>query len=637
MMGRSMASAQFGTNGGKAFRREKKVSEKGLVTRRVYDAKTGLDAAQIDAAGRTTVFTYDATRRKVKESHYKPDGFATGGKSRKLVRETRSQVDPLRGVSMTTDALGNVTQSIADIFGRTITQIDALGNRTEMLYNRGGELIEQRDPMGRATRFVYDALGRRVEVILPAPKAGEKNPVQKTVYNALGQVIQQIDPLGNTTTTEYDAFGRRSAIIDAEGGRTEFTYDASGKMLSLTDPVGNVASYVYDDAGRMVSETNALGKTRKFEYEGRLPVRKTDRNGRVTTFEYNDFGKPIAEKWLDVSGKIVKTLAFDYNVLGHLTKVDDGVTTFAYSRNEDGHELTTTMMLAGLQNPIVQNTEYDILGRRTHIATVFGAEPGFANEYAYTKTGRVESIVQDGKRVEYQYDAAGMQMATLLFDHGNEVATVSQTYDGMGRLAGIDQKHGTETIAEYLYSWDAANRITSMNDANYGYDATNQLTSAVYEKLPEESYQYDANGNLKVFETGKNNQLLSDGVFDYKYDDEGNRIAKVSKDSKTEYFWDHRNRLVRVLDNGKSVEYDYDYQNRLVRRSDELFVHDGWQIACSLKNGKVEHRYLWGATQDELLAMDDALALRDHLNTVRKVVDAGGALFPIWSIMPSVR
>ena len=106
-----------------------------------------------------------------------------------------------------------------------------------------------------------------------------------------------------------------------------------------------------------------------------------------------------------------------------------------------------------------------------------------------------------------------------------------------------------------------------------------------------------------------------------------NRIAKVSKNSKTEYVWDHRNRLVRVVDNGKSVEYAYDYQNRLVRRNDELFVHDGWQITLTLDaKGNVKNRYLWGATQDELLAVDDMWTLRDHLNTVRKVVDAKGAV-----------
>ena len=97
-----------------------------------------------------------------------------------------------------------------------------------------------------------------------------------------------------------------------------------------------------------------------------------------------------------------------------------------------------------------------------------------------------------------------------------------------------------------------------------------------------------------------------------------------SKDSLTCYIWDHRNRLVRVVDNGKSVEYEYDYQNCLVRRNDELFVHDGWQVACSLKNGRIAHRYLWGAMQDELLAMDDAWTLRDHLNTVRNVIDMNG-------------
>jgi RHS repeat-associated protein len=43
-----------------------------------------------------------------------------------------------------------------------------------------------------------------------------------------------------------------------------------------------------------------------------------------------------------------------------------------------------------------------------------------------------------------------------------------------------------------------------------------------------------------------------------------------------------------------------------------------------LKNGKIEHRYLWGAMQDELLAMDDDWTLRDHLNTVRKVMNAKG-------------
>jgi len=92
--------------------------------------------------------------------------------------------------------------------------------------------------MKRTTRFVYDNLGRRVKTILPAPKPGEANPVQKIVYDALGRIVKQIDPLGNTVAMEYDAYGRVVRQINAEGGVTSFTYTEAGQLKTLTDPVG---------------------------------------------------------------------------------------------------------------------------------------------------------------------------------------------------------------------------------------------------------------------------------------------------------------------------------------------------------------------------------------------------------------
>jgi len=152
------------------------------------------------------------------------------------------------------------------------------------------------------------------------------------------------------------------------------------------------------------------------------------------------------------------------------------------------------------------------------------------------------------------------------------------------------------------------------------------LTSAIYEKLPEELYEYDANGNRKAFETGKNNQLLSDGVFDYKYDDKGNRIEKKSKTGETtKYIWDHRNRLIQVIMPKESVAYSYDFANRMTRRNSEFFVHDGWQIVLTLDSeGKVKDRNFWGVGQDELIATNDQFTLCDHLGSVRDVVDSSG-------------
>ncbi len=52
-----------------------------------------------------------------------------------------------------------------------------------------------------------------------------------------------------------------------------------------------------------------------------------------------------------------------------------------------------------------------------------------------------------------------------------------------------------------------------------------------------------------------------------------------------------------------------------------IFIHDGWQIVISLKNGVVQDRYLWGAKQDELLCSNSAWTLTDHLGTIRDIVD----------------
>ncbi len=120
--------------------------------------------------------------------------------------------------------------------------------------------------------------------------------------------------------------------------------------------------------------------------------------------------------------------------------------------------------------------------------------------------------------------------------------------------------------------------------------------------------------------------MLSDAKNEYRYDNEGNRVAKGTGNDAVQYFWDHRNRLVKVVTPAETVEYVYDYKNRLVKRNNETFVHDGWQIVMSLKDGAVRDRYLWGAKQDELLCKNDEWILGDHLNTVRDVVKSDGSV-----------
>jgi predicted Zn-dependent protease len=75
------------------------------------------------------------------------------------------------------------------------------------------------------------------------------------------------------------------------------------------------------------------------------------------------------------------------------------------------------------------------------------------------------------------------------------------------------------------------------------YDKTDQVTGVAGSN--SEGYTYDKNGNRTNtgYVTGVDNRLLSDGVYNYQYDDEGNRKQrmKISDGTVDNYTWDDRN------------------------------------------------------------------------------------------------
>lgn len=214
------------------------------------------------------------------------------------------------------------------------------------------------------------------------------------------------------------------------------------------------------------------------------------------------------------------------------------------------------------------------------------------------------------------------------------------------------------TTANYAWTYDFANRVTGFTSpdgsTNYSYDKRDQLTGADYSSQSDESYSYDDNGSRtnSGYQTGSNNQLKSDGVYNYEYDGEGNLKKKtdIVTGEVTEYSWDYRNRLTSVVGkNGsssviKSAQYTYDGLNRrIVKEVDadgagsgvskvERLVYDGQQIALTFDGGGNQtHRYLYGVETDQILADESANGsvlwpLTDNLGTVRDLVDSNGAI-----------
>ncbi|MCI0359338.1 MAG: hypothetical protein L0211_12740 [Planctomycetaceae bacterium] len=220
---------------------------------------------------------------------------------------------------------------------------------------------------------------------------------------------------------------------------------------------------------------------------------------------------------------------------------------------------------------------------------------------------------------------------------------------------------GEGILAGYQYAYDVGSRFTSIDSyldglTSYTHDNTSQLTGADHTGQTDESYSYDRNGNRTMtgYSTGTNNQLLSDGVYNYTYDDEGNRLTKIkiSTGEKEEYTWDHRNRLTGVTfkNSGgtvlKTVQHSYDVFNRWIKRSvdpdgpgsatavDTYFAHEDGQIVLDFDGpaaSDLTHRYLWCEHIDQILASEDVTSLTsagnvlwpltDHVGTTRDIAD----------------
>ena len=181
--------------------------------------------------------------------------------------------------------------------------------------------------------------------------------------------------------------------------------------------------------------------------------------------------------------------------------------------------------------------------------------------------------------------------------------------------------NNTETLANYAWDYDAADRIIQLTSpdriSNYHYDSTNQLIEADHSYQNDETYSYDGNGNRTNTgdntgdNTGENNRLQSDGLYDYEYEGEGNLIkqTEIATGEVSEYNWDYRDRLTQVLTKDSAgqivalMQYAYDVDNRRISKSVdsdgtgngaaiiERLVYDGEHIALTFDgNGTQTHR-----------------------------------------------
>jgi hypothetical protein len=199
------------------------------------------------------------------------------------------------------------------------------------------------------------------------------------------------------------------------------------------------------------------------------------------------------------------------------------------------------------------------------------------------------------------------------------------------------------------------------------------------------SYNYDPNGNPDNSgdTIGTDNEITSDGTYDYTYDNDGNEITKtnISTGDNWTYGYNNANELVSAVEKTSggttelAVAYEYDVFGNLIEEqvtpytsgvagttTTTEYAVDGWNPAKAGStgnsafdvwavmngSGNLQTRNLNGDGIDQILARVDYasngasdpsgvyFALTDHLGSVRHVINRVQLVLQHMVMLPSL-
>jgi RHS repeat-associated protein len=628
----------------------------------IYD-KVGNRLEETNGRGYKTEYKYDALNRQTKVI----DAYLNETKTQYF--EANSVVDPvgtvLAELSLTGANVGkviksidaapfhNATYTLYDKFDRQIATYDATKHQTSATkYDAVDRVITATDTFGQNTNYSYAPDNRHTTTTTPT------GVITTDTFDAANRRTRSDETASSVTRTtkyDYDERNRQIKITDASGGTTDYAYYNDGQTQSVTDaaPTHNKTEYFYDIAGRLTHENSPLGD-RYYQYDlVNNRTQTTDRNGRKTDYTYDNLNRIKSEQWLGDG----QTFTYSYDENGNRIAASDGHINYVYGY--DRTDLLERVDRTSGSNPLVSfKYTYDEVGNLTKTEELIANAPTATTLYEYddprylnTKITQTIGLVQ--KDVKFAYNPVGLNTTIERYVDGLLKVKTTNAYDTHGRLTGIEHKDGSgAVIANDIYVLDDLDRVKTqtLNGApsTIGYDNTDQVLSVTGSNT--EGYTYDLNGNRinTGYVTVSGNRLMSDGVYTYDYDPEGNRKSrtKIADSSVELYTWDYRNRLKSIVSKTsmtgtvtRSVSYEYDVDDQRVSKTvttatgstTEKYYLDGNQIALVTDGGgnKTFH-YLYGLNVDSVLAQDSpsgmVWALADRLGSIDTLTDKDGVV-----------
>ena len=373
----------------------------------------------------------------------------------------------------------------------TITSATAMpgGNGVTGLNTDPGDILTRGAGFAQVwpidTRTVFDAANRPVASQLFAMGVFQKQT--RAVYDGWRTTVYP--PIGTPKTVTVDAFGR-TVKVDESVNLTPFgtinVYDTGDNLLKSIDPAGNTTTNTYDWLHRkLTSDDPDAGRAGyHYDFAGNLDTR-TDANGTVTAFVYDQLNRRVSERAGTAAGNLIAQWAYD--APGEAGLLDSFSTCVNGTSPVCANEFKTDVKGYDARNRPT-GTTYTLSGGAAGAGNLAGI---YLFDYGYDAADHRTKIINPtigGTRetVTTTYTAQGLP-DTL---GGTQNYVNSSIYDGLGRLLNrkMTGTIGTSGMTR-IVGYNSIGQIDSLQDWTT-INGTNTIP-AMYE-----SYKYDLGGNL---------------------------------------------------------------------------------------------------------------------------------------------
>lgn len=447
--------------------------------------------------------------------------------------------DTLDGRSTSYDALGRVTQVVADSeLNDLTTTISYDSNFKKTVTNpRGGVVTTSYQTFDAPSEQAITGIAESYNLATTIVRDVFGKPLSITRGNGIG--------VDATRSYAYDGYGRLCKTIESETGATVQSYDTAGNVawraIGLNLPQANSCdqasvaaakkiSYGYDQRYQLKTTTygdGSPGISRTYHGDGQLAT--VSSNGTVWTYSYNN-RRLLTKERLAYASKTYDIVR-DYAATGALSQLTyPGAlgTSVAYSPNLLGQPTQVGGYAVGIHH------------HPNGAVAWFNYGNGVPHTMTQNKRGLPDEVRDVGVLWDaYTYDENG-NVASIT-DKQESVSTRSMSYDMLDQLQTVN---APAMWGNMLISTDVLGNVRdvtvpfgpSARHSIINYDPVTNLLSSITGSAPAVTFGYDSQGNIStrgtagfVFDQG-NRLTTATGKASYVYDGLGRRVKTTKTD-----------------------------------------------------------------------------------------------------------